>query len=273
MNLAKKRLSFRVRFAEYDLDVYRNPIDEVISHPIIFLPPPSEVSVDEAINYLLKKEKGIIETKESELPKWAENIKIFDEGTIRNKIKELKELKAKTEKELKEYNSKLIDLIKFKRLLTTDGLELENMVEDAFKLLGIKTKRGPKGKEDRIVIDPTTKSEIPIEITGVKHSIPESKLNQLIGRLSDEERIKKIKCKCKGILVGNHYKEEPLSSNLQGRKKPFEPEVIKKAEISKISLLSTLELFKVVNAKLEKKNIHTFVHEIFNTPGELIFKE
>jgi len=277
-NLAKKLLAFKVYFLEFNADesssggLY-NIRNEIYSNPITFLPPPTEISIKEAIDYLLRQERGIIEIKETELPKWTENITIYGEGLIKKKIKESEELKKKCEKELEENNLKLAKLFRFKRLLTTDGPELEVIIEESFKLLGIGIKLGPKGKEDRIIIDPDTNSELPIEITGVKNSIPERKLNQLIGRLVEEERIKKIKCNCRGILIGNHYKDTPLNSNLEGRKVPFESDVIKKAEISKITLLSTIELFKVVNAKLAGKDIENFVKAVFNTPGEVFFKE
>jgi len=263
-NLAKKPLSFEVMFTE--------PPSTIMSNSMLFLPPPSEINTEEAIDYLLQHERGVIEIKKTELPKWTENIMVPGEESIRKNIKKKEELKKQCEYALKEYNAKLLNLVNFKRLLTADGEELENIVEETFKLFGVNIKSGPKGKEDKIVVDPDTNSEVPIEITGVKRSIPEVKLNQLIGRLVDPKRIENIKCKCKGILIGNHYKNEPLTSNLNGRKIPFESDVVRKAEISKICLLSTVELFKAVNAKLKGENIEAFIKKIFNKPGEVIFQ-
>jgi len=273
-NLANKRLAFVVAFKEYNYNnnsiigtTYKK--DEIHSNPILFLHPTTEISIEEAIDYLLEEIRGV--TKESVLPKWTENIKIYGEEELLKKIKEAEELKRKLENELEKYKLELSELVKFKKLLTTNGEELENIVEETFKLLGVEVKNGPKGKEDKIIIDPDTNSEIPVEITGAKYSIPEKKLNQLIGRLVDEERIEKIKCKCQGILIGNHYKEIELKE----RGRPFEPEVIKKAEVSKICLLSTSELLKAVNAKLsgEEDKIKKFIKAIFNTPGEILFEE
>jgi hypothetical protein len=271
-NLANKRLAFVVAFKEYNKysiigTTYKK--DEIHSNPIFFLPPTTEISIEEAIDYLLEEIRGV--TKESVLPKWAENIKIYGEEELLKKIKEKEELERKLKNELEKDKLELSKLIKFKKLLTTNGEELENIVEETFKLLGVEVKNGPKGKEDKIIIDPDTNSEIPVEITGAKYSIPEKKLNQLIGRLVDEERIEKIKCKCRGILIGNHYKE----IELQERGRPFESEVIKKAEVFKIGLLSTIELLKAVNAKLsgEEDKIKKFIKAIFNTPGEILFKE
>jgi hypothetical protein len=275
-NLANKPLAFEVTCEEYDTVVsyVRNEemyekINKICSQSILFLPPTTEISIEEAIDYLLEEIRGV--TKESVLPKWTENIKIYGEEELLKKIKEAEELKRKLENELEKYKLELSELVKFKKLLTTNGEELENIVEETFKLLGVEVKNGPKGKEDKIIIDPDTNSEIPVEITGAKYSIPEKKLNQLIGRLVDEERIEKIKCKCQGILIGNHYKEIELKE----RGRPFEPEVIKKAEVSKICLLSTSELLKAVNAKLsgEEDKIKKFIKAIFNTPGEILFEE
>jgi hypothetical protein len=236
----------------------------------LFLPPPTEITVQKAIDFLLQIQKGI---KESPLPEWANNISISGEDKLKKKLSKVETLLKKCEAKLDEYKSKLGDLTKFKRLLTTDGKELENIVEESLKFLGIEVRPGPEGKEDKIIIDPGTNSEIPLEVTGKEKSIPENKLNQLIGRLADEERIQKIKCKCQGVLIGNHYKDEPLDSNLQGRKKPFEPNVVEKAKISKICLLSTLELFKAVNAKLAGEDVTDFIKSIFNQPGEVAFSK
>lgn len=256
-NLAGKPLAFVVKFKIFNS----------WSKPILFLPPTSEIPIEKAIDYLLEGLKG--GTKESTLPQWAENIKIYGEEVFLKEIEEKEELIRRLENELKNYESKLSELVKFKKLLTTDGEELEAIVKKAFELLDVEVRDGPKGKEDKIIIDPDTNSEVPVEITGSKYSIPERKLNQLIGRLVDEERIEKIKCKSHGVLVGNHYKEIELGE----RGRPFEPDVIKKAEVSKIGLLSTSELFKAVNAKLagEEDKVKEFIKKIFNTHGEILF--
>lgn len=270
-NLAKKPIAFKITFVEYDsLYAPGRPKDPIYSHQILFLPPPTEITVQKAIDFLLQIQKGI---KESPLPEWANNISISGEDKLKKKISKVETLLKKCEAKLNEYKEKLEDLTKFKRLLTTDGKELENIVEESLKFLGIEVRPGPEGKEDKIIIDPDTNSEIPVEVTGKEKSIPENKLNQLIGRLADEERIQKIKCKCQGVLIGNHYKDEPLDSNLQGRKKPFEPNVVEKAKISKICLLSTLELFKAVNAKLAGEDVTDFIKSIFNQPGEGAFSK
>lgn len=238
---------------------------------MVFLSPPTEISVQEAINYLLKQERGISETETIELPEWSKKILIAGENEIRKAIKEKEALKTQYEKELKIYDSKLLELTQYKALLTEEGEKLENIVEKGFKILNVEVKPGPKVKEDRIIIDPLSREEIPMEITGSEKSIPERKLNQLIGRLTDERRPKKIKCR--GILVGNHYRTTPLNEYLQGRKAPFEPDVIKKAKVFNICLLSTIELFKAVNAKFQDKEVIHFIRAIFDNPGELHFEE
>jgi hypothetical protein len=276
-NLAKKELAFTINIVEFNVVKKISGSEKrdnlAYSKSISFLPPPTEISVEEGINFLLEKEKGI--TRKTELPKWAENIWLPGEEELLKKIRENEELKKKCEEEIKENKSKLSELVKFKNLLTTDAEELENIVEETFKFLDIKVQKGPKGKEDKIIVDPETKSEIPVEITGVKNSIPETKLNQLIGRLVDEERVKKIKCKNHGVLIGNHYKEMPLKNDLEGRKKPFERDLIEKAIKSKIGLVSTIELFKAVRAKLkgEDENVKNFINSLFNKSGEVKFNQ
>lgn len=281
-NLAQKPIAFEIKIVEYNIKVEynirylhgerRKITDKISSNALKFLPPPTKITIDDGVNYLIQEIKGI-KSKETILPKWTEKIPIIGEQEICKEIKEKEKLIKQLQQKLKEKESELAQKRRYKRLLTTDGEELEKVVEECLSFLGIKVKNPPKYKEDRIIIDPSTNSEIPVEITGVKYSIPEVKLNQLIGRLSDAKRIEKIKCQNKGLLIGNHYKDIPLDGSLKGRRKPFEKEVIEKAKVSKIGLLSTVELFKAVNAKLAGKDTKNFVKAIFNTPGEIFFKE
>ena len=88
--------------------------------------------------------------------------------------------------------------------------------------------------------------------------------------MTDDRRPEKIKCR--GIVVGNHYKDISLDTNLNGRKAAFESDVIKKAKAFDVSLVSTLELFKAVNYKLNDGDVSSFIENIFNEPGEVIFK-
>lgn len=268
-NLAKRRLSFRLRFAEYDMGEYDMPVSEVVSNPITFLPPPTEISIKGAIDYLLKQERGIRDDERMELPEWSEKILVAGEEKTRREIEERKALSKQLEGELEAYDASLSEIIRYKALLTEEGEGLENIVEKTFKVLNVKTKPGPKLKEDRIIVDSSTGEEIPMEIASSEKSIPERKLNQLIGRLTDERRPEKTKCR--GVLVGNHYRTTPLDELFRGRKAPFEPDIIKKAKMFDICIVSTLELFKAVNAKLQGEEITYFVSAIFDSPGEARF--
>lgn len=269
-NLAKKRLSFSVRFMEFNLDMYGRRTGEILSNPIVFLPPPTKISVEEAIDYLLRQQRGIRESERIELPEWSKKILVAGEEEIIRTIKEKEALKNQYEKELKTHSSKLLEITQYKALLTEEGERLENIVEKGFEILNVEVKPGPKVKEDRIITDPLSREQIPMEITGSEKSIPERKLNQLIGRLTDERRPEKIECR--GILVGNHYRTTPLNEYLQGRKAAFEPDVVKKAKVFNICLLSTTELFKAINAKFQAKEVIDFVKAIFNNPGEVHFE-
>ncbi len=273
-NLAQKKLSFRIYFKEFNEDRWGNETDSITSNSIIFYPPPTEISVFEAIDYLLKRERRISEQK-PELPEWSKEVFVAGEKRIKEDIIEKEKKKEEISTGIKKLYDCLGGKIEFKRLLTSYGEEeLEGIVEKVLKdILEVDIKLGPKMKEDRIIIDPDTKSEVPLEITGKVHSIPESKLNQIIGRLDSEERITKIRCISRGVLIGNHYMNTPLDPNLKGRKHPFESNVIDKAKNSKISLISTIELFKAVNAKLdgEDKKVKEFTEKIFNNSGEIKF--
>ena len=279
LNKANKQLAFDLSFEEYNEghDYMEGIIREniTVSNIIRFLPPTTEISIEESINFLLKTIKGNIDSEEYSLPKWVDKIKIFKEESIKKSIISRNELITNTQIEIKGLENELSSLVINKQLLTEGGegeagKRLEDIVEKAFGLLGVNIKPGPKTKEDKIITHIGTKEEIPLEIGGFIRSVPERKLTQLIGRLTDDRRPEKIKCR--GIVVGNHYKDISLDTNLNGRKAAFESDVIKKAKAFDVSLVSTLELFKAVNYKLNDGDVSSFIENIFNEPGEVIFK-
>jgi hypothetical protein len=275
-NKANKPLAFELYFIEYYLaHQYATPTEVVRSNSIIFLPPPTEIPIKDAIDYLLKDIRGLKEVEKYMPPEWVNKIEVYNERSIQKEISKKIGLIQSSQKELDDLQRNLSSLIKYKQLLTEGGEgeagnRLENIVEESLKLIGIEIKPGPKYKEDRIIIDPVTKEEIPLEIGGFIKSIPERKLTQLIGRLTDEKRPQKIKCR--GVLIGNHYKDVSLDENLRGRKDPFEPDVIRKAESFDVCLLPTIELFKAVNSKLKGEDVLNFVNKIFNQKGLLNFE-
>jgi len=277
-NKARKHLAFELFFIEWNLGAprygRREKKDFITSNSILFLPPPTEISIEEAVDFLLKDARGVSETEKYTLPEWANNVEIQNERLIKKAVEEKTELLKKAQKDIKGLQEKLSPILKYKLLLTEGGEgmagdRLEDIVEESLRLIGIQVKPGPKKKEDRIITDPETAEKIPLEITGCVKSIPERKLNQLIGRLTDKRRPQEIKCR--GVLVGNHYKDVPLNNRLKGRKAPFESDVIKKAEIFDVCLLPTIELFKAVNVKLKNGDVSEFAKKIFNQKGVLNF--
>jgi len=262
-NLANKPVAFRLRTLEYNLDYHKRATDIVTSNGIVFFPPTTKVSIEEGINFLTREISGY-EEKEINLPPYVEKIKLKKEILLENNIESYNSTIVEASEKLESEKKELNRIIKFKGLLTEDGEKLEELVEEAISLFGIKLEKVDGKKEDRIFR--FQDDVIPIEIKGKTASIPERDgLNQLIGRLKYDTP---KNFKTHGVLIGNHYKNTPLDESLNGRKRAFEQSVIDKAKIFNCGLISTLEIFKFVDRKLSGEDIEKeVIDRLFNTIG------
>lgn len=266
-NLVGRPLAFDASVREFTISEMGTIVKKKDSHLMRFLPPPTEISIEEGINFLLKNIVGYV-PGEIQLPEWAKNIPLPGEKDLLAEIRTCEGEIKKFESKITGNKEKLNKLNRYKALLTSDGETLEALVEEAMEFLGVKLERGPIKKEDRVFREGD--AVIPIEIKGRKASIPESDLRQIIIRLPDE---KLAKYTTRGVLIGNHYKKTPLNGKLEGRKRAFEPDVIGQAEKFNICLVSTLELFKALYKKLASENLEHFKEKLFNTIGEFALEK
>lgn len=265
-NMADKKLAFKITIIEYDADYSKKPIEIIESNPMVFYPPTTKVAVKEGIDILIGEISGIQE-RTVILPSWVEDIRLKKEKDLRAAIEQNTKTILAVTAEIETQKKDLDNIIKFKGLLTEDGTTLEDLVEETLGLFGISVEKVEGNKEDRIF---RFKDDIiPIEIKGKTASIPERDgLNQLIGRLKYDPP---KNFKAHGILIGNHYKKVPLDAELKGRKKAFEPDVVKKAEEWNCCLISTLEIFQFLDRKFSGENIDgEFQDRLFNTIGYLV---
>lgn len=262
-NRANKKLAFSLTALEYSLGYNKEPVDIKESNPIYFYPPTTKISVKDGIDCLIEQILGVKE-QVIKLPSWTEKTQFKKELELIAEMERSNKAIIEETKKLEGNRQILDNLIRFKGLLTEDGEVLEELVEGAFKLFGINLEKPEGKKEDRRFC--FKEDIIPIEIKGKIASIPERDgLNQLIGRMKGEPP---KNFKAHGVLIGNHYKETPLDEKLEGRKRAFEPDVVKKAEDFNCCLISTLEIFKFIDKKLSGEEVdREFQDRLFNTVG------
>jgi hypothetical protein len=258
-NRAGKPIAFLLEFVE----IGDNSGDKT-SKGISFYPPTTKIDVSQGIDCLINEKILKVKTQEISLPTWIEKVQLEKEIQIREKKEECELRLAEELKDLEAYKKELNVLTRFKGLLTEDGDVLVTLVDEAFALFGIQLEPVEGYKEDRVFRH--QEDEIPIEIKGLKGSIPlKGGLQQLISRLNKDAP---KNFKAEGVFIGNHYKETPLNENLEGRNVPFEPNVIEEAKDWHCSLISTLEIFKFVNRKLSGEDVdNEFRDRVFNTIG------
>jgi len=270
-NKANKILGIKIYIREFEGEssyIY----DQTYSNPITFLPPPTNSSCEVAINFLI----DLYNYSEFSLPQWAIDINLANEKEINDDINKNQQEITRLKSEIEDASKEIDELNKFKQLLTEGGEgatgdRLEDIVEEALEVLGIKVKKGKKGEEDRNILDPISGEEIPIEIGGMEKSIPEKKLAQLLKWITSKEDPKIIKTR--GLLIGNAYSKIPLDKDLNGRPPAVESNVIKRAIACDISILPTIELFKAIKAKKSGEVVSDFIQQLFNEIGLINFKK
>lgn len=242
------------------------------SQTIRFLPPPTECSIKEGIDFLILDLFNI----DSSVPVWANSINVCNEdeniSIIDDSLEQIESLNGK----IIEQKEEIEKISKFKRLLYEGGEgkpgeNLEKIVEESMELLGITYKPSTNNEEDGNITDPISGESIPVEVGGMIKSIPEHKLVQLLKWVTLKDT-QNQNIKCRGLLIGNPYQKIALDEHLEGRERPAEPNVIKKAEVFNTCVLPTVELFKAVQFKLQGGDISDFINKIFNTTGLLEFK-
>ena len=224
-----------------------------VSGRIIFLPPPTRVSVEQAIDLIVNSLTGaeLIESP----PAWESTIELPGLKDIENKIKEKEEEKARILKEIETLSEEKNALIRFRRLLWTKGRPLENAVQEAFKLLGFSEIRKIREEnlEDWVIEFKHTKEYKygVFEIKGADQRTSLADLTQCNKWVEDYMLENK---KAKGIFVTNQYRLENPSKSLRKREE-FPKNEIEYAIKREICVLPTHEIFNVVIAKLKGEKI------------------
>lgn len=251
-NQAKQMIGGYVRCRiHYGLDrprrAYKGSFD---SGNIIFLPPPTKVTVEQAIDIMINILTGgeLIESP----PQWENKIDLPGLQDIKNQIVQKEEEKETLIKDIEKLKNSKDNLIKFRRLLWTDGTPFENAVKDAFVTLGFSEIRKTREKNlEDWVIDfkfvPEYKHGI-FEIKGSEKRTSLSDLNQCDKWVKDYLLEKNLQVK--GIFVSSQYRRGDIRTNLKQREH-FEKNELKFARQREICILPSHEIFYALVEKIK----------------------
>jgi len=233
------------------LDTYTRVYKQTFSSGItVFLPPSTKITVEQAIDIMVNIFTGgeLIESP----PQWENKIDMPGLQEKERQIVQKEEEKKTLIKDIEELKNSKDNLIKFRRLLWTDGTPLENAVKDAFVTLGFSEIRKIREKNlEDWVIDfkfvPDYKHGV-FEIKGSEKRTSLSDLNQCDKWVKDYLLEKNLQVK--GIFVSNQYRRGDILTSLKQREH-FEKNELKFARQREICILPSHEIFYAIVEKMK----------------------
>ena len=213
----------------------REPNVIKITSPVVILPPPTEITIEESIRLILADLFDV--ALESVEPKWLRNYKILGEDDLEGDIRSFEQKIEGNMREIEQKTEQLKNLTKYKKLLTETGDVLEEIVWETLEELGANVKRPDEpNKEDGWFTDHKNRKAV-LEIKGKMKSIATKDVRELEDWVSDGlERGEEYK----GILFGNYFRGETPEK----RGEPFPPDVIRFAEKKNQCIVTTVQLFE-----------------------------
>lgn len=205
-------------------------------------------------NFMSKMGKPLPEDLSEKLqspltPEWVNKVEVPLISQFESEIKELSEKISSYQKQIATMEEKKKEIESYKKLLYSDGFELENISHKCLIELGGKVEPVKYSNEEYCLIYQDI--EYPVKIIGLEQSISLSHLRQLIDYMLEYDE--KIGTKCKGILLGNPWKNLPLEERNTNERPNFTPFTIPRAQDMNISLVSSEDLFKAFCLFIEDK--------------------
>jgi hypothetical protein len=219
---------------------------------LIFLPPTTEIPIEEGINDILKRyDKGT----SGNFPQWVDNIPFSGLSKINCIINELKSKRNLISEKISLEERNRHVLRDHYRLLFDTDKSLVDAVKNAFKVLGfnnLKEGRGPD-KED-LVFEFTTSKGLNIaviEVKGLEGRLKKSHIDQCHGWVTEYEGLHQS---AKGVLIPNQFRSKPYLYSKKDRE-DFNFNLRHDAEVRKICILPSSVLFEAVNTLLKGNKI------------------
>lgn len=241
---------------------------------IFILPKPN--NKDKFIKYFIEKIMPVLNINfeiksgsEEPIPEEIKNLEVTQQKELKEKIEKQSEIIKNKKEKLNNLNIEYQKLEQWKDLLWQTGIPLENIVKDFFNLLGLKLE-----KQEIDLVGEYKGQEVFIEVKGNTKCIDhKNDFRQIQER---KHYNSKDPQNTVALLVGNAFRLKPLNQRPPSEDNPiFAKSSIGIAEDTKIGLVSTIELYKIINVLLDKENKadkNKILDEILNCNGVYSYK-
>lgn len=205
---------------------------------LVILPDVPELTTEEIALEMLA-ELGFGEP-EVPAPDWAATIPVPGLGDIDTAISECRLEISKANERLDDLGKDREKLDRYRKLLYSSGDDLENVVADILQKLGATNLDERHGVEDLLV--KVGEETCVVEVTGTGGALKLLKVRQLLDHaMIVEEQTEE---RPKAILVANPLKTVPPDMRDGSKTPEFPPNIVTRAEETKIALVSSRWLFE-----------------------------
>ncbi|HEY9621607.1 MAG TPA: hypothetical protein V6C78_14705, partial [Crinalium sp.] len=233
----------------------------ISSGAAIWLPPPTEISVDEAINLILRERYSL--TTEQQAPDWAKAYSLPEQDSIQRRIADYQREIQRLSNELAVVEQQLLNASGFNRLLYEqhqDALAL--VVCNALRELGAQCHDPQHPYQDVIRFRDPGNREAVVLVRARFASLPLGDLRQLDQWVRD--LLLHQEWRGKGLLIANTEASKPPSQ----RGEAFPSSCIRAAQHLGYSLVTTTQLFQAIATHQRQQLDRTqFWNMLFDTSG------
>ena len=247
---------------------YYDKTPDKILGPIVLLPLLEGIDSKEAVNLLLEDMIGKPQT--SLPPDWVKAVQMPLVPNIQNQIDGKNEEIGRLQEEVNSLEEQKDNIEYYKKLIYCDGPELEDVFKICLTELGVTIEPAKYAEEEYCLV--FKGKEYPVEAKGNAKSVSLTNLRQLMDyMLKYEEETEE---KCKGILLGNAWKNKPIEERNSKETLIFPNNVITRACDLNIALLSSVDFFYIFCSFLEGKITgEKIVDKIVNSKGVVDFRD
>lgn len=198
------------------------------------------------------------------LPQWADSFKVLNEEEEERKLKQQKEELANIQRSIKE-QEKTIEITKrYKTLLTSSGVQLEEIVKIVLSEIGFTLMEAEQGRSD--IIAKYNEKNIVAEVKGVTKSAAEKHAAQLEKWVS--QFIEEYNSIPKALLIVNGYCDLPLSDRLED---VFPNQMLKYSEKRGHCLITTTQLLCLfLDIKQNPETANRKIMELLESEGKYL---
>jgi len=231
---------------------------------VVLLPSGNFESAPEAIDLVLEELAGA--PLAISPPQWVQHVQIPGAAELEAEIDSAQQTIESLRSQIRSSEGKRDALLKYKRLIYSDGAELEEIVERALIYLGGSIIASKYGTEEYILVHHGR--EHLMEVKGAIGSAALKHVRQLIdNQLLAEETTGTAP---HGILVVNGWRNDPPSERGKGTLIEFPDNVIQRASANDIALVSGAQILSAVCLKLKGDDDGSaFLNALTSTRGRL----